>query len=372
MVKKTKSPKASKASKAAPAKPSPARTRSRAANPGTPSKKAKKEEPVETPEPEVASLVPNAQIEKAIGELQKWAKNNEKDTSNQLLEVEENTTLLVNIMTKKYYSDRINLKPKQIKLTNPETKEDFKTCLFVRDNIITTTEELEAIESAGIPTLKEVISLKQIKNEYKPFEKRRQLFSSYDMFVADDAILNSLPNTLGKAFYGEVKSKAPVRIKIVDKTIDKRKLSLPVLRESVEQALKSTFFLPPMGNNIGIKAGRVSGALSTEQLTQNVQDVINFFDASNVKSVFLSVSNSPSLPVYYAEKAYNDEDVVEGEVDEADDDEELDAAFQAGLLELADEDAVKKVLAEQLHDKKTSSKAKAEEKAHPKKQPSKK
>lgn len=53
----------------------------------------------------------------------------------------------------------------------------------------------------------EVISLRQIKREYKTFEALRKLATAHDLFLCDERVLREVHRNLGKAFH--VKAKCP-------------------------------------------------------------------------------------------------------------------------------------------------------------------
>ncbi len=42
-----------------------------------------------------------------------------------------------------------------------------------------------------------VIGLSKLKGKYEPFEAKRKLCNSYDLFVADDRAVPSLPKLIG-------------------------------------------------------------------------------------------------------------------------------------------------------------------------------
>ena len=42
-----------------------------------------------------------------------------------------------------------------------------------------------------------VIGISKLKTKYEPFEAKRQLCNSYDMFVVDDRVVPSLPKLIG-------------------------------------------------------------------------------------------------------------------------------------------------------------------------------
>jgi ribosome biogenesis protein UTP30 len=45
----------------------------------------------------------------------------------------------------------------------------------------------------------------KLRNKYKPYEAKRLLCASYDLFLADDRVLPLLPKLLGKEFYKKKK-----------------------------------------------------------------------------------------------------------------------------------------------------------------------
>ena len=45
-----------------------------------------------------------------------------------------------------------------------------------------------------------VIGVSKLKGKYEPFEAKRQLCNSYDLFLADDRVVPSLPKLIGDCF----------------------------------------------------------------------------------------------------------------------------------------------------------------------------
>lgn len=318
-----------------------------------------------------SKYIADKQIDKAITELKKFFENESKTKSNNSEknslfaddDIIEDAELFVTVSTKKFYANKPSLKPKSIKLSHSiHNKEDLKTCLIIKDDLVTNESELEKIENANLPTLKQILTLNQLKTDYKHFEKRRQLYSQFDLFLADDRIFNSLPNVLGKAFFGKSINKNPTAIRICSNK-DKKNLSLVTLQNQFEKVLSSTKFLPPVGTNIVIKTGLINGDLSKKQLVENIQDIVLSFDKDTVRSIFIKTSKSPSLPIFYTDKLYNSSDILENEISiDTKEGDDFDAAYESGLLELADEDTVAKVLGKELSSLKKSSKFKAADK----------
>jgi len=306
------------------------------------------------------TLVSQKVAAKAISELTKFLvreQNKPKDTKSNTLfddvEEDEDSNLYLQINTKKFVSEKPQFKPKLIKLTKSLYNQDsLKTCLIIRDQLVTTTEQIEALENENLPTITQILLLKTLKNEYKNFEKRRQLQSEYDLFIVDDALLNLMPTLLGKIFYGSNKIPLPIR---VTSTGNPKEISVVTIKNQLEKCLQSTFFLPPMGVNISIKIGSVNSAFKEDELSQNLQDTLATFEKDTLRSVNLKTTKSPSLPLYYAENLYDEEtDVIENI--KADEEKEETSgpklsAFEKGLLELGAPDEVAKIIGKKLNKK---------------------
>ncbi|WPK25606.1 hypothetical protein PUMCH_002927 [Australozyma saopauloensis] len=297
--------------------------------------------------------VSKKQATKAIDELKKYLerskaeapKNGKSDIFEDADEEDhdDNTNLYLKFDFKKYFSDRAVLKPKLIALSHPYMSKglDFKTCLFVRDNLIQNDEDLEKLESAEVPTLKKVLTLSQLKTIYKTYEKRFELLDEYDLFVADDAVFSSIPNTLGKTFYDQT-SKFP-RVVRLTSTKNPKVLSTTTLLNHIQKALSSSAYLPPVGTELTIRVGSLDSKFTTEQLLANIQDVLKEFPEKDLVTVGLATTQLPTLPLFYTDKIYGDQDVLEN-VKETEVEEEEDDAYTKALLELADEETVAEVL----------------------------
>ncbi len=95
-------------------------------------------------------------------------------------------------------------------MPKPYLLDPHDVCLFVKDNEkgIRPDHEQTArdfdkmLSDKGVRDLvTEIIPLRQLKVEYKPFEAKAKLSNRFDKFLADDRILRFLPKFLGKAFY---------------------------------------------------------------------------------------------------------------------------------------------------------------------------
>ncbi|KAI3405177.2 CIC1 [Candida oxycetoniae] len=347
-----------------------------------PQKAAKKVE-VKAPSSEVTTtdvpssvVIPEKVSRKALSELTKFllregSKSTLSDRKSQLFEDDDTSdrTAYLTIESKKFFSGKPQFKPKTIKLTKPIYNEsDVKTCLIVRDEIVKSNGDIEKIEEASLNTLENILPVSVIKTNYKSFESRRQLYSEYDLFLVDDAVLNSMPKLLGKVFYKTNKIPIPIR---VTTSSNNKELSLQTLKNQLEKCLHSTHYLPPQGTIISIKIGYISGdddgekdapVFSKEDLVKNINDVVSAFDIDTVKTIMLKTVTSPALPLFYTDKLYDEDlDVLK----ETPSDKEVEktskgeSAFEKTLLELADAQTVGKVLGKKLRDDKKKKKSKS-------------
>jgi len=136
----------------------------------------------------------------------------------------------------------------------------------------------------------EVIPLSTLRTDYRPYESRRRLAASHDLFVADHAILPLLPRVLGKAFYST--KKAPIGV-------DFTRVGWP---EQVRKVLGSAFLYLRSGTCSGIKMGRLD--MEVEEIVDNVMAAVEAAVEkvpkkwANVRALHLKAVDSVALPIY--------------------------------------------------------------------------
>lgn len=54
------------------------------------------------------------------------------------------------------------------------------------------------VKQQKVAGVAKVIGVSKLKGKYEPFEAKRQLCNSYDLFIADDRIVPSLPKLIGR------------------------------------------------------------------------------------------------------------------------------------------------------------------------------
>ncbi|CAD7946718.1 unnamed protein product [Amoebophrya sp. A25] len=193
-------------------------------------------------------------------------------------------------------------KPYRITLPNP-MYESSEVCVFVRDDLDDRNKKFHEtkrkewknlVKSQNIKAVQKVMQLQKVKKEFKHFEQKRALCNSYDLFLCDKTILETMPQVLGKTFY-KSRHKAPVPV-----TITKQRPS-----EDILSVLKSTTMTVPSGPCVGVRIGRCS--MTPEQLAENCSAVCEkaasiFAEKGlEVKAAHITATDCISLPVYAQE-----------------------------------------------------------------------
>ncbi|KAJ1719991.1 proteasome-interacting protein cic1 [Coemansia erecta] len=178
-------------------------------------------------------------------------------------------------------------KPYRIPLRHPMYDEDSNVCLIVKTGHELTIEQINEL---GIHQIKEIITAEQLKKSCKTYEARRELLATYDLFLADDRLLNSLPKLLGSKFFKAKKLPAPVNL------LSKN------LKTELTRALSSTFFRPAKGTCTAVRIG--STKLTVPQLEENIEGVVNLVIKfipkgwKNIQTIGIKAGTTFTLPVY--------------------------------------------------------------------------
>lgn len=151
-----------------------------------------------------SGLVPTEQVSKAVCALlahekrRQAAKRGEKD---ELFHSGQPLFVTIGLKT---VPERKIAKPHKISLRHPLYAESENgTCLIVKDTIKQDTKAF--LEKHGVTGISKVLSVEKLRKNYKEYEAKRQLSSSYDLFLADNRVLPLLPKLLGKHFFAKKK-----------------------------------------------------------------------------------------------------------------------------------------------------------------------
>ncbi|CAI0421718.1 unnamed protein product [Linum tenue] len=250
---------------------------------------------MEAPPP--ATGVSPGTVERAVNALQAWRATKLKTQKAQLLEQDE--FMYVVISLKKIPEKGVGrVKPYKVslphRLANPEDGSS-ELCLIIDDRHksgLTKESAKKKIEHDGIPISK-IIKLSKLKTDYRPFEAKRKLCDSYDLFFADRRVLPLLPKMLGKEFFR--KKKIPVAIDLKHKG----------WKEQIENACGSALVFVKTGTCSVVKAAKLS--MEKDEIVENVMATINGVVEKivpkkwgGVRSIHMKLLDSLALPVYEA------------------------------------------------------------------------
>lgn len=261
---------------------------------------AKEEEPKVAVSKSVKSLVDDKKISKALSELKKFVANSNKDEESkaQLFEDELTNDLQIIFTKKNLFTSKKNFKPKLIHIQDkPKIEEQPRIVLFIRDDVID-KELLEKIEESELNSLiEQIITGSDLKSTYKQYEKRRELYSLNDIFLADDSLITTLPKLLGKVFYDSKKLPIPIKI-------NKENFSIQSVINQVNKISSSIVYSLPRSNNLSVNLG------SIETIDESVlKQVIEHFQNEELRSIFIKTNQSPALPLYELDTVYTEDDV---------------------------------------------------------------
>ncbi|KAK9094554.1 hypothetical protein Scep_026023 [Stephania cephalantha] len=248
-----------------------------------------------SPSEQTLSRVPESTIERAVDALLKWIKSKAKNQKAQLLDHDE---FLYLILTLKKIPQKGRVNPHKIPLPHPlhEPHTHHQLCLIIDDrskSALTSDAAKKKIDADNIPVSK-VLKLSKLKSDYKPFEAKRQLCGSYDLFLADKRVIPTLPKLLGKEFFKKKKIPVPVD------------LGRGNWREQVEGVCGSALVYLRTGSCSVVKVARVSSG--REAIVENVVAAIEgAVDGgvvprkwANVRAIHLKAAESVALPIYQA------------------------------------------------------------------------
>ncbi|PPD90944.1 hypothetical protein GOBAR_DD12119 [Gossypium barbadense] len=208
----------------------------------------------------VAAALSELNVEKAVNALLKWRDSQSQAQKPQLLEQDEFLYLIVSL---KKIPQKARVNPIKVPLPHPIIDDPAELCLFIDDRSksgITKDAASKKIKSENIP-INKVIKLSKLKTDYKPFEAKRKLCDSYDMFFADKRIIPLLPRLLGKQFFKKKKIPVPVDLKHNN------------WKEQIHNACSSAMLFLGSGTCCVVKVAKLS--LEEKEIVENVIAAIN-------------------------------------------------------------------------------------------------
>jgi len=235
----------------------------------------------------MSSTVNYHQAELAIKALLAYVANQKGQDKTELIP-DEKTSFIWMIITTKKFSENVKTKPYRIPLRHSIIAPDAEVCLITKDPQKTYKELL--LEK-DVKRISKVVGVSKLREKYKPFEAKRRLCVSYDLFLADDRVLPLLPPLLGKTFFEKKKQPIPVN------------LSAANLKGEIERAIsQSTYMFLNVGTGMAIKIGTTG--LSPSQIRENIETALPaIMDRipkkwRNLQAVHIKTANSTSLPIF--------------------------------------------------------------------------
>ncbi|XP_067672073.1 ribosomal L1 domain-containing protein 1-like [Haliotis asinina] len=202
-----------------------------------------------------------------------------------------------------------NVKNKTLHLNLPHSlkRDTVDVCLFVkdlnkkkRDFDPSIHHYKELLDKHDISFVTEVIPLKCLKTDYKPYEAKRILSDRFDVYLADKCIIRLLPDYLGKAFYG--RKRLPIGVN----------MSASDLKKELLQALDNSHCYIS-GRGPCSMCTVAHSEMKAEHVVDNVIAAANQIATGipggpvNIKNIYIKTEGSMSIPLFFST---DDGDVV--------------------------------------------------------------
>lgn len=256
--------------------------------------------PINSGDNQSKQRIPQKTIKKAVISLLKWKKN---QISDQTLPINSGDDFIYLLLTlKKIPNKDFTKTPFKIPLPHSlfNSPESYRSCLIIDDRPKPTSQKLtfefadKKIKSLNIP-ISRIIKFSKIKQDYRSYESKMELFNSFDVFLADRRIIDKLPEVLGKVFYNK-----------------KKKIPIPVelrrdgdWKEEIELGFSCGLLWLSNGTCSVVKVGKFEG-MEVKEIVDNVVDAVGGVAAVvpkkwvGVKSFHLKFFDSLALPIYQA------------------------------------------------------------------------
>jgi len=236
--------------------------------------------------PRIPKSLDSSLVEKAVQALLKHV-NNVKQKGKQKQPLFEEDNFINLVISLRTIPEKTSIKPRRIAIPHGLQKEDAEVCIFVKDP----QDDIKKVFEENGVKLAKVIGLAKLRSNYKEFEAKRNLCSSYDLFLADSRIINYLPKLLGKAFFKKKRQPIPVELAVGSK-----------IPKEIEKAKNSTYLFFGGGACNMVKIARTS--FSTEEIVQNiltgVENIVKKLPQRwrNVQAIYIKTNESVSLPIF--------------------------------------------------------------------------
>ncbi|CAN6359200.1 unnamed protein product [Urochloa humidicola] len=249
------------------------------------------------PPPQLPHPVPREMVAAAVASLTKWMKKRAAEAPPNLLADERDDLVVLQLSLRRVPASPTS-KPRLLPLPHTVVGHDGASVCIISDDRPNSrsppaSDILDASKTAKTLhplRISEVIPLSTLRTDYRPYESRRRLAASHDLFIADRAILPLLPRVLGKAFYST--KKAPIGV-------DFTRGGWP---EQVCKVQDSAFLYLRSGTCSGIKVGRLD--MKEDEIVENVLAAVEAAVEkvpkkwANIRALHLKAVDSVALPIY--------------------------------------------------------------------------
>ncbi|KAK7271219.1 hypothetical protein RJT34_26935 [Clitoria ternatea] len=230
-------------------------------------------------------------VAKAVDALLKWRRSVSETQKPKLFDEDEEFVYLILTMKKIPPKSRINAH--KIPIPHPLTSTFSEHCLIIDDRPnkarITKAQAQSKIQSESIPIAK-VLKLSKLASDYRPFEAKRKLCNSYDLFFTDKSIVPLLPRLLGKFFYKKRKLPVPIDLKKNN------------WKEQVDRAFSSAMLFLRTGTCSVIRVAKVR--MERDEIVENIVAAIQGIadvvpkNWANIRSLHVKLLESVALPIF--------------------------------------------------------------------------
>uniref|UniRef100_A0A8C6W3Z9 Ribosomal L1 domain-containing protein 1 n=1 Tax=Nannospalax galili TaxID=1026970 RepID=A0A8C6W3Z9_NANGA len=229
------------------------------------------------------------QIKKAVEVL--FTQSKSRKNNNGLLLNENDNLFLMVILWK------IPEKELRVRLSLPHNIRSHlsEICLFTKDEC-ESPEQTERffkkqLKKHGVKTISRIIPFQTLKKEYKAYEAKLNLLSSFEFFITDERIRRLLPTHIGKHFYQ--RKKVPVPVNLLAKNLSKE----------INDCISGTVLnISKSGSCSTIRIGHTG--METQHIIENILAVSKKLSEilpekwQSVKLLFLKTEKSVSLPIF--------------------------------------------------------------------------
>ncbi|XP_020188223.1 uncharacterized protein [Aegilops tauschii subsp. strangulata] len=241
----------------------------------------------------VEDEVPRATVASAVVSLTNWMRERAAEAPPNLLADERDDVVVLQLSLHRV-PPKPTTKPHLLPLPHPVVAHSATSVCVISDDRAGSGSPaaapiLDAARSLELP-VSEAIPFYALRTDYRPYESCRRLAASYDLFLADRALLPILPCLLGKSLYST--KKAPL-------AVDFTRAGWP---EQVHNVLSSTCVYLRSGTCSGIKVGRLD--MEEEEIVENVMAAVEAAVEkvpekwANVRALHLKAVDSVALPIY--------------------------------------------------------------------------